>query len=185
MTVFQMKIFLQTFIAALGGCAGFIPVFPFDRIPRWEVNKPGVILQGKMDCPAEFGIGARILARADTGRTVHKRAAVLGAILGILNAIRAHFEVGAANRDTVRADGKIIPVLELRAAFVVEIDKRHDIFSAAIFVNCHSVMSGVENERGNLNARQKSLHSEKALKKTKRIMAGCRVEQWENRQIVH
>ncbi len=67
----------------------------------------------------------------------------------------------------------------------VMIDKRHDIFSAAIFVNWHSVMRGVENERGNLNARQKSLHGEKALKKTERIMAGRRVVECKNWQIVH
>ncbi len=103
MTVLQMKILLQTFIAALRGSAGFILVFPIDRIPRGEVNEPGVILQSKMNGPAEWGIGARVLARANTGGTVHKRATVLGAILGIFNAIRAHFETGAANRDTVRA----------------------------------------------------------------------------------
>ncbi len=115
MTVLQMKILLQTFIAAFRGCASFILIFPFDRIARREINEPGVILQGKMDSPAEFGIGTRILARANTGGTVHKRATVLSAILGRLNAIRAHAEAGAANRDAVRADSKIILVLERRA----------------------------------------------------------------------
>ncbi len=185
MTVFQEKIFLQTFIAAFRGCAGFILVFPFNRIPRWEVNEPWVIFQGKMDSSAEFGIGTGTLARANAGGTVHKRAAVLGAILGILNAIRAHFKAGAANRDTVRAKGKIILILQWRTAFVVEIDKRHDTFPAAIFVNWHSVMSGVQKEQGNMNTRQKSFHGEEALKETEGIMARCRVEQREDRQIVH
>lgn len=50
-------------------------------------------------------------------------------------------------------------------------------------VNCHRVISGVEEKCGNLEAGQKSLHGEEALEKAEEIMAGSRVKQWKNRQI--
>lgn len=136
-----------------------------------------------MDGSAEFGSGTGILTRANAGGTVHKRAAVLRAVLGMLNAIGTHFETGAANRDSIGADGEIVFVGARSAAFRVEINKRRNILFAAILVNSHSVMSGVEEECGNLKAGQKSLHGEEALEEAQGIMAGSGVKQGKNRQI--
>ena len=124
MGVLQMKIFFQAFIAAFRGCTGFILVSPFGRIAWRKVKEPGIILAGQMDGSAEFGSRTGILTRANTGGTVHKRAAVLRAILGILNAVGTHFETGAANRDSIGADGEIVFVGARSAAFCVEINKK-------------------------------------------------------------
>lgn len=181
--VLQMEILFQPFIAAFRRCAVFIGVFPSGRIAGRKVKKPGIIFACQMNGSAEFGSGAGILAGANAGGTVHKRAAVLRAVLGILNAIGTHSETGAANRDSVGADGEIVFVDAGSAAFRVEINKRRNVLFAAIFINCHSVMSRVEEECGNLEARQKSLHGEEALEEAQGIMAGSGVEQRKNRQI--
>ena len=183
MSVLQMEILFQAFIAAFRGSAVFIRILPFGRIAGRNVKEPGIILACQMDSSAEFGSGTGVLARANAGGAVHKRAAVLRAIPGILYAIGTHFETGAANRDSVWANGEIIFAGAGSAAFPVEVNKRRNILFAAKLVNCHRVMSGVEEEHGNLEAGQKSLHGEEALEKAEGIMARSGVKQWKNRQI--
>lgn len=119
MGVLQMEILFQAFIATFRGSAVFIRIFPFGRIAGRNVKESGIIFEGQMDGSAEFGSGTGVLARANAGGAVHKRAAVLRAILGILYAIGTHFETGAANRDSVWADGEIVFVGAGNAAFPV------------------------------------------------------------------
>ena len=126
MTVFQMKILFQALVAAFGRCAGLVFVFPLLRITWRDVDQSGVIFPDKMDRPSKFGIRARLGARAEAGGAVHKRAAVLGPVFGVFNAVMAHLETGAADRNAVRADGEIVFIFELGSTFVVEVNERRD-----------------------------------------------------------
>lgn len=85
---------------------------------------------------------------AETGLSaaIHAWAAKLGTMLRCFHAIMAHFKTSHADRDAVGANGEIILVFELYAPLFVQVNKRDNALSAAVFINRHGVMGGVKKQ---------------------------------------
>ena len=145
---FKSKIDFHALITTLRRSSGIILQFPLFRIPGRDVNEPGVVLHGKMDRAAPFGVRAGTGAGAGFGAAVHERTAELGPALGKLHTVMLHFKTGHADRDAVWANGEIIFIFELHAPLFIESNEGNDVLPAAVFVDGHSVMGGVQNELG-------------------------------------
>lgn len=145
---FKSEVVLYTFIAALRRSSGVVLQFPLLRISGRDVDESGVVLHGKMDSAAPIGVRAGTGAGAGFGAAVHERAAELGAMLGKFHTVMAHFKTSHTEGHTVWANGKIIFILELYAPAIVEVNEGHNAMPAAVFVDGHSVMGGVQNELG-------------------------------------
>ena len=79
---FQSEVDLHALVAAFGGSPGVVHQFPLHRISGRDIDESGVVLHGKMDGTAPFGIRAGGGTGAGLGTAVHERAAELGAMLG-------------------------------------------------------------------------------------------------------
>ena len=123
---FQSEVDLHALVAAFGGSPGDVLQFPLHRIPGRDVDEPGIVLHGKMDGAAPFGVRAGVGAGAELGSAVHERAAELGTALGKFHTVMAHFKTGCADGDTVRANGEIMFIFEFHAPLFIEVDKGHN-----------------------------------------------------------
>ena len=180
---FKSEVDFQALIASLRGSSGVVFQFPLFGIPGRDVNEPGVVLHGKMDSAAPFGVRAGSGASAGFGAAVHQRAAEFRPVFGKLHTVMSHFETGHADRDVVRANGEIIFILEIHAPLFIQGNKGNNILPTAVFVDGHGVVGRVKKQFGDFVLRQKSLHGEEAVKKAKGIVVGSRLEQRKYRQI--
>lgn len=164
-SVFQLEVILHALVAAFGGSPGVVLNLPFLGISGRDVDEPWVVLGGKMDGAAPFGVRAGVGAGAGLGAAVHQRAAELGAMLGYLHTIMAHFKTGHADGDAVRPNGEIIFVLEFHALLFVESDEGDDALPTAVFIDRHSVMGRVKEQFGDSVRGQKIFMVKKQCRK--------------------
>ena len=180
---FKSEVVLHTLVAAFRGSSGIILQLPLFRISGRDVEEPGIVLHGKVDGAAPFGVGAWVRTGARFGAAVHQGTAEFGTAFGKVHAVMAHFKTSHANGHTVGTNGEIIFIFELNAPLFIECNEGHDTLPAAVFIDRHSIMGGVKEQLGDSILGQKSLHSEEAVKKTVGVMAGSGLEQRKYRQI--
>ena len=95
---------------------------------------------------AIFGIGAGIFAGAGNASafSAHSRAFEFCPAFCFLGAIPSHAVSCSADRNAIGIDGEIIFVNRRSSAFAIQVDKGSDIFTFAVFVLRHCVMSGIK-----------------------------------------
>ena len=108
-----------------------------------------------MDGAVPLGVRAGVGTGAGFGVAIHERAVELGTALRKFHAVMAHFKTDRADGHTVRAKGEIIFVLEFHAPAFIEGNEGYDTLPAAVFVDGHSVVSGVKEQFGDLVLWQK------------------------------
>ena len=145
---FKSEVVLHAFIAAFGRSSGVVLQLPLLRISGRDVDESGVVLHGKMDSTAPFGVGAGVGTGAGFGAAVYERAAELGTVFGKLHTVMAHFKAGQADRDAVWTNGEIVFIFELHTPAIIERNEGYDALPAAVFVDGHGVVGGVKEQFG-------------------------------------
>ena len=85
-----------------------------------------------------------------------------------------HTSASPAYRNSILANGKVILIRQFDPAFFIQINKRSDLRTPAVFVVGHCVMGRIKKQFCDVIVRKKAFHPEKAMQEPMGIMAGSR-----------
>lgn len=106
-----------------------------------------------------------------------KRTSELYSVFGWLTAVMIHMTPFFANGNTIFFDGKVIFVFDFDAAFFIQINKRYDVLTLAvfIFIDRHCIMGRIQEQLCNIEVRKERFHSETCFQKSMGIMFRSRI----------
>ena len=154
----------MTFITTLGGSSGIINSFPFIAVAGWRVVKADIGLQGNTASSTVFSRRTRRITGTDSfGR---QRATKFSVLAFEIIAVRFHFQAGAANGYTVRANGNAVVIGSLFGVAEVEINERLNMFALTKLVHSHRIMSGVQKQLVEIQGRSVGAETKECFAKT-------------------
>lgn len=121
----------------------------------------------------------RFRAGVFTGTAIfsaYKRASEFNTVFCWFRTIMVHAMSLFAYRNAIISNGKVVFVRQLDAAFSIEVYKRCDIRTAAVFVIGHCIMCRIKKQFRDMEVRKKAFHSEEGMQKAVGIMLRSRVQ---------
>ena len=103
-----------------------------------------------------------------------KGASVFYAVFGRLRAVMVHSSAFPAYRNPIFANRKVVLVGQFDSAFFIQVNKRSDMCTPAVFVVGHCVMCRIKEQLCDVIAREKAFHPKKAMQEPVGVMSGSR-----------
>ena len=85
-----------------------------------------------------------------------------------------HASAFPACRNSIFANGKVVFVSQLDSAFFIQVNKRSDLHTPAVFIIGHCVMGRIKEQFCDVKVRKKGFHPEKAMQEPVGIMGSSR-----------
>lgn len=85
-----------------------------------------------------------------------------------------HASAFPACRNSIFANGKVVFVSQLDSAFFIQVNKRSDMHTPAVFIIGHCVMGRIKEQFCDVKVRKKAFHPKKAMQEPVGVMSGSR-----------
>ena len=85
-----------------------------------------------------------------------------------------HASAFPAYRNSIFANGKVVFVSQLDSAFFIQVNKRSDMRTPAVFIIGHCVMGRIKEQFCDVIIKKKAFHPEKAMREPMGIMGRSR-----------
>ena len=85
-----------------------------------------------------------------------------------------HASAFPAHRYPIFANNKVVLVGQFDSAFFIQVNKRSDMCTPAVFVVGHCVMCRIKEQLCDVIAREKAFHPKKAMQESVGVMSGSR-----------
>ena len=134
--------------------------FPCITVTWRQVEQPWIIFHCHMYGSPVFRAGARVLAGAAIF-PAGKRASVFYAVLRRLRAVMVHASTFPAYRNSIFANGKVVLVSQFDSAFFIQVNKRSDMRTPAVFIIGHCIMGRIKEQFCDVKVRKESYFNPK------------------------